>query len=155
MGCAGYRSFSEGGLVYASYGGYYPLKHNLQRTIDFLPRFAGVNTCFSRRVRRKIHPFSVFLSHCIHTNVSIFQKDCSVWTVYILKCCDASFYTGCTSNITDRLIRHNNRQVKYTSSRLPIEIIVTINFNNKYRAYEFESYLKSGSGRAFMIRHLL
>jgi len=78
-----------------------------------------------------------------------------MWTVYILKCFDKSYYTGCTSNLTDRLSRHNHGHVKYTSSRLPIDLVVAISFDNKYRAYEFESYLKSGSGRAFMIRHFL
>ena len=78
-----------------------------------------------------------------------------MWTVYILKCCDETLYTGCTSDLTGRLNRHNHRDIKYTSSRLPIELVVTITFNDKYRAYEFERYLKSGSGRAFMMRHFL
>ncbi|TRZ64951.1 MAG: GIY-YIG nuclease family protein, partial [Spirochaetia bacterium] len=30
-----------------------------------------------------------------------------------------------------------------------------ITFNDKYKAFEFEKYLKSGSGRAFINKHLL
>jgi predicted GIY-YIG superfamily endonuclease len=55
----------------------------------------------------------------------------------------------------DRLDRHSKGQIRYTSSRLPVDLIVTINFNNKYKAYDFERYLKSGSGRAFMNKRLV
>jgi putative endonuclease len=78
-----------------------------------------------------------------------------MWTVYILKCNDGTYYTGCTSDMIDRLNRHNNGHVKYTSSRLPVDLIVTINFNDKYKAYDFETYLKSGSGKAFMNKRLI
>lgn len=78
-----------------------------------------------------------------------------MWNVYILKCNDGTYYTDCTSNIIERLNRHNNGQVKYTSGRLPVDLIVTINFNNKYKAFEFEKYLKSGSGKAFMNKRFL
>ena len=78
-----------------------------------------------------------------------------MWIVYILKCNDGTYYTGCTSDIIDRLNRHNNGQVTYTSSRLPVDLIVTINFNDKYKAYDFESYLKSGSGKAFMNKRFI
>ena len=78
-----------------------------------------------------------------------------MWTVYILKCSDNSTYTGCTNNLDDRLNRHSKGQVKYTSTRLPVEVIISVNFQDKYKAYEFEKYLKSGSGRAFAKRHLL
>jgi predicted GIY-YIG superfamily endonuclease len=78
-----------------------------------------------------------------------------MWVVYILKCNDGSYYSGCTSDMMDRLHRHNQGQIKYTSSRLPVEIVVTINFLNKYKAYEFENYLKSGSGKAFMNKRLI
>ena len=78
-----------------------------------------------------------------------------MWYVYILKCNDGTNYTGCTSDMNDRLNRHNNAQVKYTSSRLPVYLIVTINFTNKYKAYEFENYLKSGSGKAFANKRLI
>jgi putative endonuclease len=78
-----------------------------------------------------------------------------MWIVYILKCNDGTYYTDCTSNMTNRLNRHNKDQVKYTSSRLPVDLIATINFYNKYKAYEFEKYLKSGSGKAFMNKRLI
>ena len=78
-----------------------------------------------------------------------------MWQVCILKCNDGSNYTGCTANIFDRLDRHTKGQIDYTASRLPVDLIVTISFNNKYRDYDFEKYLKSASGRAFLNKRLI
>lgn len=72
-----------------------------------------------------------------------------MWSVYLLKCNDGTIYTGCTSNLDERLSRHSKGQVLYTSSRLPIQLITYVTFNDKYKAYDFEKYLKSGSGKAF------
>ena len=78
-----------------------------------------------------------------------------LWHVYILKCADDTFYVGKTKNLDDRLMRHSMRQVSYTSSRLPVELITWITFTVEWKAVLMEKYLKSGSGRAFMKRHLI
>jgi putative endonuclease len=57
--------------------------------------------------------------------------------------------------MANRLDCHNKGKVKYTSSRLPVVLILTISFIDKYKAYDFENYLKSGSGRAFMIKRFI
>ena len=75
-----------------------------------------------------------------------------MWIVYILKCSDGTYYVGCTKDIKERVSRHGNGEVKYTSSRLPLEIAHQSVFYDKYKACEFEKYLKSGSGRAFAIK---
>ena len=77
-----------------------------------------------------------------------------MWTVYILKCADGTYYVGCTINLEDRLKRHNNGNVAYTSTRLPIEVVRLSIFYDKYKAFEFEIYLKTGSGRAFAMKRL-
>jgi len=77
-----------------------------------------------------------------------------MWSVYILKCSDGTYYVGCTNNIDDRLRRHNRGDVVYTSTRLPLQIVSQTLFYDKYKAYEFEIYLKSGSGRAFAKKRL-
>ena len=69
--------------------------------------------------------------------------------VYLLKCKDDSIYTGCTSNLTNRFNAHKRGEVSYTKSRLPVQLITCIAFSDKYKAFEFERYLKSGSGKAF------
>ncbi|MEO1033045.1 MAG: GIY-YIG nuclease family protein [Bacteroidota bacterium] len=77
------------------------------------------------------------------------------YTVYILKCLDGSFYVGCTSNLEKRLKRHSAGQVISTKRRLPVKLVTHIVFNDKYKAYNFEKYLKSGSGRAFLNKRLI
>ncbi len=77
------------------------------------------------------------------------------WTVYILCCSDGTYYTGCTSNLQERIRRHNRAEVHYTMNKLPVNLITCIVFTNKYKAFEFEKYLKSGSGIAFRNKHLL
>jgi predicted GIY-YIG superfamily endonuclease len=78
-----------------------------------------------------------------------------MWYVYILLCSDGKHYTGCTSDLKDRLSRHNSGQVDSTKCKLPVKLIYFSAFPDKYKAFEFEKYLKSGSGRAFAKKHLI
>ena len=68
-------------------------------------------------------------------------------------CSDGKPYTGCTENLKERVERHNKGQVGATKERLPAKIIAYFAFVNKYKAFNFEKYLKSGSGRAFIKKH--
>ena len=77
------------------------------------------------------------------------------WHVYILLCSDGLHDVGGTSNLEDRLHRHNLGHIHFTSTRLPVELIVYVSFKDQYKALAFEKYLKSGSGRAFSKRHLV
>lgn len=77
-----------------------------------------------------------------------------MYYVYILKCNDNNLYTGCTNDLKDRIERHNKGHVPATKERRPVELINYIAFKDKYKAYNFETYLKSGSGRAFINKHL-
>ncbi len=76
-----------------------------------------------------------------------------MWYVYILKCFDNELYTGCTNDLKDRINRHTNGYVPATKGRRPFELKNYIAFIDKYKAFEFEKYLKSGSGRAFIKKH--
>jgi predicted GIY-YIG superfamily endonuclease len=78
-----------------------------------------------------------------------------MWYVYLLRCSDGSIYTGCSHNLEDRIERHNKGLVHYTSGKLPVELITFIVFANKYKAYEFEKYLKTASGIAFRNKRLI
>jgi len=73
--------------------------------------------------------------------------------VYILFCEDKDYYTGCTISLKERLERHNKGEVLATRDRLPVKLASYIVFSDKYKAFKFEKYLKSGSGRAFFKRH--
>ncbi|MCB0397647.1 MAG: GIY-YIG nuclease family protein [Flavobacteriales bacterium] len=75
--------------------------------------------------------------------------------VYTLFCSDGAYYTGCTHNLEDRLDRHNRGSVPATRNRRPVLLVSYTAFSDKYRAFYFEKYHKSGSGRAFLKRHLI
>ncbi len=63
------------------------------------------------------------------------------------------FYTGITTNLENRLSKHNSGLVKHTSKYLPWRIECATAFRNKVKAHAFEKYLKSHSGRAFASKH--
>ena len=80
----------------------------------------------------------------------------SFYYVYILidEQTGTHHYTGCTDNLNARLKKHNSGEVPHTSKYKPWRIQTAIAFDNKEKAYAFEAYLKSGSGREFAKRHL-
>lgn len=78
-----------------------------------------------------------------------------IYSVYILECSDGTYYTGFTQSFEKRLKAHQNKEVSYTKSRLPITVNFVGKFNDKQKAYDFERYLKSGSGVAFRNKRLI
>ena len=75
--------------------------------------------------------------------------------VYILESVDGChFYVGLTDNLQSRLQKHNAGEVPHTSKFKPWRLKNAIAFRDRERAYAFERYLKTGSGRAFAHRHL-
>lgn len=77
-----------------------------------------------------------------------------MYYVYSLECHDG-YYVGCTDNLEERLKRHKKGQVPATAIRLPVKLDFYFAVQDKYKAFEFEKYLKSGSGRAFVKKHLV
>ncbi|MFY9462519.1 MAG: GIY-YIG nuclease family protein [Candidatus Sungiibacteriota bacterium] len=76
--------------------------------------------------------------------------------VYILQSLkDKSFYVGFTEDLKRRLVVHNSGGDEYTSRRKPFRLVWYCAFHSKKQALEFEKYLKSGSGRAFLKKHLV
>ncbi len=63
-------------------------------------------------------------------------------------------YTGFTSNLKQRIIAHNNSQVKSTKNYKPYELIFYAALRKKEDAFNFERYLKTGSGKAFASKRL-
>lgn len=76
-----------------------------------------------------------------------------MYYVYLLLCSDLRTYIGCTDDLKERIERHNKGNIPVTKDRLPVKLISYFAFSNKYTAYDFEKYLKSGSGRAFLKKH--
>ena len=75
--------------------------------------------------------------------------------VYILKCADGKYYTGCTNDLEDRLARHQRGSVPATKDRRPVTLLTFIAFSDKYKAFEYEKYLKTRSGRAVMYKRFI
>lgn len=75
--------------------------------------------------------------------------------VYILRSdIDPSrHYVGVTSDCDKRLRLHNHGSSGDTVAHRPWSIVVSIEFQTEREALRFELYRKSGSGRAFAIRH--
>jgi putative endonuclease len=66
----------------------------------------------------------------------------------------AHFSTGCTGDLRERLTRHNSGKVPHTAKWKPWRIKTYVAFSDSKRAAEFERYLKSASGRAFVKKRL-
>ena len=67
--------------------------------------------------------------------------------VYILKCCDDTYYTGITNNLEKRFQEHEqgiNRNC-YTHTRRPLRIVFYEIFENALSAIAFEKKLKGWS----------
>ncbi len=79
-----------------------------------------------------------------------------MYYVYILKSLkDGSNYIGVTTDLRKRLQEHNSKGYKFTTAKHPYKIIWYSVFKDKTRAYKFEKYLKTGSGTAFLRKHLI
>lgn len=78
-----------------------------------------------------------------------------MYYVYIIKNENDSYYTGATTDLERRLNEHNNGSVKYTSHKGNYTLEWYCVFPDKKKAYDFEKYLKSGSGFAFRNKHLI
>jgi len=74
--------------------------------------------------------------------------------VYILESLDSlHFYVGITDDLRARLAKHNAGEVPHTSKYGPWRMRTYFAFSDEARAFAFERYLKSGSGRAFAKKH--
>ncbi len=63
--------------------------------------------------------------------------------VYIVKCKDGTLYTGWTTNIENRIKKHNSgKGAKYTRNRYPVELKYFEEFENKAEALRREYHIK-------------
>ncbi|MCW1948927.1 MAG: GIY-YIG nuclease family protein [Candidatus Shapirobacteria bacterium] len=67
-----------------------------------------------------------------------------MYFVYILECCDSTFYTGITTNLERRVKEHNTSKIgaKYTKVRRPVKLIYSKEFSNRSEASIEESRIK-------------
>ena len=66
--------------------------------------------------------------------------------VYIVRCSDASYYTGISSNLTKRISEHNTGKYdSYTSKRLPVVLVYSHRFSDVNEAIRAEKQIKGWS----------
>jgi putative endonuclease len=70
---------------------------------------------------------------------------------YILKSSkDDGYYYGHTSDIDNRLIKHNGKKVRSTKSRTPFVLHYFEIFQTKSEAYLQEQFFKSAEGKTYL-----
>ena len=66
--------------------------------------------------------------------------------VYILRCSDGTYYTGCTSDLENRISQHKEGLYDgYTSKRLPVDLIWKTEFKSISNAIDAERQIKGWS----------
>ena len=63
--------------------------------------------------------------------------------MYVVECCDGTYYTGYTTDVKKRIAVHNSgKGAKYTRARLPVKLIYVEGFDSKEEAMSAEVLLK-------------
>ena len=79
-----------------------------------------------------------------------------MYYVYILRSLKSHiFYYGYTENLKRRFAEHNGGKSTFTKPHIPWRLVWYSAFDDKRKAEEFELYLKSGSGKAFVYKRLV
>ncbi|MEW6703010.1 MAG: GIY-YIG nuclease family protein [Bacteroidota bacterium] len=74
-----------------------------------------------------------------------------MFTVYAIKSIEKNYiYVGLTSNLEERLKRHNKGHERTTKPYRPYKLIYSEILENRITARLREKYLKSGSGKEFL-----
>ncbi len=74
-----------------------------------------------------------------------------IYYVYILQSHkDNFFYTGYTTNLKERLNKHNNGEVKSTKNRRPFSLVYFEGCLNQQDATHREKYLKTSYGKRYL-----
>ncbi|KRL83780.1 GIY-YIG nuclease family protein [Ligilactobacillus apodemi] len=71
------------------------------------------------------------------------EKQSKKYYFYVLRCRDATFYTGFSTDVTKRVKTHNlGKGAKYTRNRRPVELIYYEEFQTKSQALKKEYAFK-------------
>ncbi|NDV47050.1 GIY-YIG nuclease family protein [Paludibacter sp. 221] len=60
------------------------------------------------------------------------------------------YYVGSTTDLEDRLKRHNTGRSKYTKRGLPWKLVYSQHYFSKSEAYQAEMYIKSQKSRKYI-----
>jgi len=81
---------------------------------------------------------------------SLEQSKAMDWTVYIIRCCDGTLYTGITTELARRFAEHRKRDrgAKYFSGRRPEAVVFSENGHTRKSAARREAAIKKLSREA-------
>ena len=78
------------------------------------------------------------------------------WSVYIVRCCDGTYYTGITTDIERRVKQHNaGRGAKYTAARTPVILEVVRHGFARAEAMSIERMIKKMPKRDKVMKLIL
>lgn len=79
-----------------------------------------------------------------------------MYYVYILLSSKSNtLYYGYTSDLRKRIREHNDGRSAYTKPLIPWKLVWYCAFATEQKAKDFELYIKSGSGKAFVYKRLV
>ena len=80
-----------------------------------------------------------------------------MYYVYLIQSINYSreHYVGFSEDLKGRMDDHNSGRSVHTNKFKPWKLICYFAFSDIQSAKDFEEYLKTGSGRAFMKKHFL
>jgi putative endonuclease len=80
-----------------------------------------------------------------------------MWYVHIIRSINSpdQEYTGASSDLKQIIADHNSGKSTHTAKFAPWELAGYCAFPDKYKALEFEKYLKYHSGRVFVKKRLV
>jgi len=85
------------------------------------------------------------------------KGECPMFYLYILrsKINSRQNYVNSTADLKKRLAEHNAGKSIHTNKFRPWALTVYVALLDREKAEKLERYLKTGSGRAFALRHLI
>ncbi len=76
-----------------------------------------------------------------------------IYTLYVLKCCDGSLYTGIAKDLEARLAKHRlGIGAKYVRAHLPFELVYSETLPDKSTALKREIEIKSWPRKEKLVR---
>jgi putative endonuclease len=78
-----------------------------------------------------------------------------VYYVYILRLRNKTHYIGYSADLKSRIKTHQKGEVGQTKNLRPLKLIFYAAFESKFKALNFEKYLKTSSGFAFRNKRLI
>ena len=118
--------------------------------------FGSASHCEGKGCRAAARRAEAGVAFTSFGSTSQFTASIVMTYVYILQSIEnrERYYVGATSDLRARLQKHNAGEVSHTSKYSPWVIKTYLAFADEKRAFAFEKYLKSASGRAFAKKRL-